>query len=245
MYVTKYENFVDFGDIYLSFIFNLLGNSLQLRKKTKDMITASDRHNDVLFFGALGSTMRMTIDFNSYKTVGMAQEQFIKDAATAFAGFRGVPSKQERLESRKLTASHRQARRPTVKTGEGYSWGAYDYIQAPFAFIIGALQALPNKSSGYFCSLYTSSARQYIIEGRDYMNSNQTLDGLTSLHDGFSFIDQMGPYCFYAFQNDLSAAKFTYLFANPIEILINIAYNLGYMFTDVINYLFYTPETVP
>ncbi len=72
MYYTKFENFVDFGDIYLSFIFNLLGNSLQLRKKTKDMITASARHNDVLFYGALGSTIRMTVDFNSYKTVGMA-----------------------------------------------------------------------------------------------------------------------------------------------------------------------------
>jgi hypothetical protein len=78
VYYTKYENFVDFGDIYLSFIFNLLGNSLQLRKKTKDMITASARHNDVLFFGALGATIRMTVDFNSYKTVGMAQEQFEK-----------------------------------------------------------------------------------------------------------------------------------------------------------------------
>ena len=138
-----------------------------------------------------------------------------------------------------------KAHGPRVKTGEGYTWGTYDYIQAPFAFIIGALQALPSKSSGYYCSLYTSSARQYIIEGREYMAANETLDGITSLHDGFSFIDQMGPYCYYAFQNDLSASKFTYLFANPIEFLINIAYNFGYMFTDAINYLFYTPETVP
>lgn len=156
-----------------------------------------------------------------------------------------MPSKQERLESRKLTASHRQARRPTVKTGEGYSWGVYDYLQAPFAFIIGALQALPNKSSGNYCALYTSSARQYIIEGRDFMQSNDTLDGITALHDGFSFIDQMGPYCYYAFSNDLSSDRFNYLFRNPLEFLINIAYNFGFMFTDVINYLFYTPETVP
>ena len=28
VYITKVENFVDFGDVYLSFIFNLLANSL-------------------------------------------------------------------------------------------------------------------------------------------------------------------------------------------------------------------------
>lgn len=87
VYYTKYENFVDFGDLYLSFIFNLLGNSLQLRNKTKKMVTASDRHDMDLFYNALGATIRMTVDFNSYKTVGLAKDEFVVLAANKTQGF--------------------------------------------------------------------------------------------------------------------------------------------------------------
>jgi len=31
VYKQKIENFVDFGDVYMSFIFNLLSNSLQIK----------------------------------------------------------------------------------------------------------------------------------------------------------------------------------------------------------------------
>lgn len=41
-YETKAENFVDFGDFYLSFIFNLLSNSLQIKLSTENMIEAVD-----------------------------------------------------------------------------------------------------------------------------------------------------------------------------------------------------------
>jgi len=76
VYEKKYNNFVDFGDLYLSFIFNMLGNSLQLRKKIKDMISSNERHNDVIFYQSAGNLLRMIVDFNSYKTVGASKKQF-------------------------------------------------------------------------------------------------------------------------------------------------------------------------
>lgn len=39
-YVTKFENFVDAGDLYLSLLFNLLANSLQIKNASENMIDA-------------------------------------------------------------------------------------------------------------------------------------------------------------------------------------------------------------
>jgi hypothetical protein len=44
-YKTKGENFVDFGDFYLSFIFNLLSISLQIKVATENMIEAVDNYD--------------------------------------------------------------------------------------------------------------------------------------------------------------------------------------------------------
>lgn len=53
-YEEKKKNFVDLPDLYLSFIFNLLGNSFQLKSATESMITASNTHDSVTFFQELG-----------------------------------------------------------------------------------------------------------------------------------------------------------------------------------------------
>jgi len=65
-YSTKWENFADFGDIYLSFIFNMLQNSLNIKSQTENMIIAYELHNTVTFTQALGSVLRSILDFDSY-----------------------------------------------------------------------------------------------------------------------------------------------------------------------------------
>jgi len=48
-YEQKFENFADFGDIYLSFIFNMLQNSLNIKKQTENMIDSYAIHDTVTF----------------------------------------------------------------------------------------------------------------------------------------------------------------------------------------------------
>lgn len=67
-YEKKFEKFNDFGDIYLSFIFNMLQNSLSIKKQTENMITAYGKHDTVSFTRSLGSILRSILDFNLYKT---------------------------------------------------------------------------------------------------------------------------------------------------------------------------------
>jgi len=49
-YDQKKNNFVDFSDLYLSFIFNLLGNSFQLKVASENMLEASATHDMVTYY---------------------------------------------------------------------------------------------------------------------------------------------------------------------------------------------------
>lgn len=69
------------------------------------MITASQLHNDVMFYGAVGATLRMIVDFNSYQTQGMSKEDFVDAVASNYSGWVGIPSKEERIEKRNLTVT--------------------------------------------------------------------------------------------------------------------------------------------
>jgi len=72
IYKEKVENFVDFGDVYLSFIFNLLANSLQIKNASENMVEAVKDHNTELLMSNIAKICRITLDFDSYQTAGSA-----------------------------------------------------------------------------------------------------------------------------------------------------------------------------
>jgi len=103
VYKTKAENFVDFGDVYLSWIFNLLSNSLNIKISTENMIEAKDDHDTVKFIKNLGQILRACFDFNSYQTVAGSirtlatkPEDFLKDYVPRVP----EPTKNERMRKR-------------------------------------------------------------------------------------------------------------------------------------------------
>ena len=127
----------------------------------------------------------------------------------------------------------------------GYVWEAPDYVQAPFALVIGALNALPTASFGFKCSKNTTSARASLIEAINYFNQTEIFDGVQSIHDMIGYFDEIGMFCYWSFKTELTEAYFLKLFTVWWEIPVNLLYNLGFMWTNAINYCFYTPETVP
>ena len=62
-YKTKFDNFVDFGDIYLSFIFNMLANSISIKSDVENMIDAFAVHDTEKFVRGLASILRSILDF--------------------------------------------------------------------------------------------------------------------------------------------------------------------------------------
>lgn len=72
-YKAKYATFGgDFGNLYLSAIFNMLSNSLNIKSQTENMIEAYDEHDTETFAQSLGNVMRSILDFTSYTSVQAA-----------------------------------------------------------------------------------------------------------------------------------------------------------------------------
>ena len=65
-YKQKVENFIDFGDVYMSFIFNLLSNSLQIKVSAETMVNATERHDTALLLKHTAIICRIVLDFDSY-----------------------------------------------------------------------------------------------------------------------------------------------------------------------------------
>ena len=203
-YETKWESFNDFGDFYLSFIFNMLQKSLNIKNQTENMIDAYSAHDTVTFMQSLGSVLRSILDFQSYTAApaGSLEDKKLDDVASWF-GY--VPKETEgeltvwereaiynaqmeqakakraasqekslnamdayKLQTPADTPTHVLVKQALVKLAEDYEWGTRDYVQIPFAFLIGGLHALPDDSEGPECSANTASLRFYLLEGFDY-----------------------------------------------------------------------------
>ena len=81
-----------------------------------------------------------------------------------------------------------------AKNGTAWNWTVYDYASAPFAFIVGSLNALGKGSFGTYCSRYTLSARTKFQEADEGFQISR-LEGYTSIHDGFLYFDNIAYTC--------------------------------------------------
>jgi hypothetical protein len=137
-----------------------------------------------------------------------------------------------------------------VQLAEGFEWGVRDYVQSPLALIIGALHALPADTNGPACSSNATSLRSFILQGLDYEETEDAkvdkLEVATRYYKGLAFLDEVGVFCQQSITSTLSTAYWENL-ANTwyTAVPINLAYNAGYMWVDAINYVYFTPETVP
>ena len=68
---------------------------------------------------------------------------------------------------------------------------------------------------------------------------------VTSFHESFSYFDNMGRNCYYAFNVDLNSDHWSTIFGEWWEIPVNLLYNAGFMWIDGVNWWFYNPQTVP
>ena len=98
-------------------------------------------------------------------------------------------------KARSSSLNSTAAAKPRVELGEGYVFDAVDYIQAPFAFFIGALHALPDESFAYLCSKNLTSSRTALLESFEFFELKEILEGVEAVHDSLSYMDEVGLYC--------------------------------------------------
>jgi hypothetical protein len=182
VYREKKDGFVDASDIYLSFIFNLLGNSFQVKEATESMVEASARYDTTTLMQQTGYLLNIMYDFESYKATQASLVSFIKQAATEHNDVKGATPKTERLRLRAqkseearaqverkkhlLTQTETERNREVVE-GD-YSWTLISFVQIPFAIALGGLNSLGYQSSASYCSRYTLSAREELFQAQPF-----------------------------------------------------------------------------
>lgn len=71
---TRLNTFMDFPDLYTSFLFNLLSNSLQIKTIATRIKTFSDGNNKPELYGELAKLIRITLDFESSNAAALKNE---------------------------------------------------------------------------------------------------------------------------------------------------------------------------
>lgn len=66
----RISQFTDFTDVYTSFLFNLLSQSLQIKNLATAMTTAQSSNNWAKFVTSLATLCRIIIDFESSNAMG-------------------------------------------------------------------------------------------------------------------------------------------------------------------------------
>lgn len=66
----RISQFTDFTDVYTSFLFNLLSQSLQIKNLATTMATAQTNSNWALFVESLAKLIRIIMDFESSNAMG-------------------------------------------------------------------------------------------------------------------------------------------------------------------------------
>jgi hypothetical protein len=116
-------------------------------------------------------------------------------------------------------------------------------MRAPFAFIIGGLNALGKGSQANYCSRYANSALNKMLEASQSFEISQ-IEGLTSIHDSILFFDNVAYSCQKAFSEELSIELLVGQLTSVKSVGQNILFNIGHMYSDYVNYLYYDWSTV-
>ena len=117
-----------------------------------------------------------------------------------------------------LVNNRRKHDDPIVSLEENYQWTGIDYAQAPLAFIIGSLHALPDETNGPYCSGNSTSLRSYILEGSgrsvDVTEEQDKKERAFAYYTGGTYLDEVGVDCQIAVTSTLDRTYWENLAAN-------------------------------
>lgn len=114
---------------------------------------------------------------------------------------------------------------------------------------------MPDGTKGPDCSGNSTAFRAKLLEGVTYNNKVEKTDEnrranrllqAEAYWKGISYLDEVGVDCETAIITTLSPAYWKEFGENwYTRIPINLLYNAGFMWVDAVNYMYYTPKTVP
>lgn len=85
-----------------------------------------------------------------------------------------------------------------------------------------------------------------MLEGIDYNGKTDKMEKAEAFYLSFGYLDEVGVLCQESVSSTLSKSYWKNFGENWYTMLpINLAYNAGFMWVDAINFIYFTPDTVP
>ncbi|CDW87227.1 UNKNOWN [Stylonychia lemnae] len=299
------DQFVDFTDVYTSFLFNLLSKSLKIRSLSINIQTSQTNKDWVTFSKSLAQLTNVIFDFQSSYAESLdgisfddvlrtlkftnnkvdfhidleneAQVQSIKKLISYSAQFLGdvipgfrKPFKEDQIGVEEVTLQEYQNStrgkkllsqkmrfdinmfrdtyetvkqgRNIVKVDQSFKFRDVSYIF--FGIIEGATSAVPASLFNFQCGKNVTQSRLYFEASVLDFSQGKRDSGVANINKILKNADDITINCVLGFQataNTNIASIFT-----SDQILMNLLYNAGFMFTDVLDILKYdTSDTNP
>jgi len=106
------------------------------------------------------------------------------------------------------------------------------YFNLGFGLIDGALNAFPAGGYLYYCGKFSEDQRSHITSMFDYYNDERNfVQAVSEFYTALAYIDPMAIYCYYGLASMLDEGQ---AFWTGFNLLYNILFNFGFMWTDII-----------
>jgi hypothetical protein len=213
---TRWSGFSVFTDMYTSFLFNLLSQSLQLKTYFTNVETYSNQGNIYSFAETIAKIIRITFDFessessslNSMSTIRATRalkqhspSEYRKDSFVNQL-FRGVFKAVAPAQKHKPVHMTRYQEYEGLTASAGSmvmadAWAWDDYVQFGLGTIDGALQALPTGNNGIYCNKNSTLYRNYLTTTMSYFDKNDVKNGMKNFNNMITLTDEITNTCYY------------------------------------------------
>lgn len=154
MVEKRLDTFVDFSDLYTSFLFNMLSNSLQIKTIATNINIYSDGSKWPELAGEVAKLVRIMLDFESSNAAALNGTQKAPGDMTL----------RQKLSAKKPIVDNliKKVMGLKVKTNswDTATFGLMDVFNIPLGIIEGALGAIKSKEANFLCSRNTTAARK-------------------------------------------------------------------------------------
>jgi hypothetical protein len=118
-----------------------------------------------------------------------------------------------------------------------------DLFNIPIGFVEGAMAAIQSNTNNYYCSMNSTAARNNMQNMFQYIQVNDINNAVNQLYLGLQKVDNIVINC----GNSIINATIPNLFVGTgntyfgQQFVMNILYNVGFQFTDILNLIFINP----
>ena len=114
-----------------------------------------------------------------------------------------------------------------------YEFTYFSVLELSFGFFDGAINAMPKGSYMSQCGENSKNMRIELLNATNYMIERDLTNMVERIYNALSYVYNMNLYCYYGFSSFISAGFFSDLILKW-DLPMNIAYNSGYIYTDLI-----------